>query len=182
MRALVLSLVLLPAMLAADVVTEMTPERIREAIAFGTKKKSLSNYPIGDEWNVLLNFSTPFLRVAQAAAEAASTYRPFGEADVTPDLIEPEIRLNAVASIYNVAIVSNVRAVVIVLPDGRVIQPSRVEERIEDYQNRYGAKGTARSLIAYFPLSVVMDGNEVRVVRGSESRTKFDHDAIRKIR
>ena len=84
--------------------------------------------------------------------------------------------------IHECAVVANVRAVVIVRPDGPVIQPSRVEQRIDDYQNRHGVKGTSRSLSVYFPLSVVAGGYEVRVGRGAESKTQFDHDALKKVR
>ncbi len=77
-----LSLVLLTACLVAteasgQIVQEMTPERIREAIALGAKSKELTAYKIQEEarwsWPPEIGvFTTPFLRVALAAHTAKS--------------------------------------------------------------------------------------------------------------
>jgi hypothetical protein len=67
----------------AQIVQDMTPERIREAIAFGTSSKELRPYKIQAKahwsWPPLIAvYTTPFLRVA-LAANGAKNPKPFNE-------------------------------------------------------------------------------------------------------
>src|SRR6266852_2889069 len=84
----------------AQVVHDMTPDRIREAIELGTKSKELSPYRIQEKarwsWPPLIAvYTTPFLRVALAANAAKRQYHAFTEADVTPEMTAPEIHVYA---------------------------------------------------------------------------------------
>ena len=71
----------------AQIVEDMTPEFIRNAIAIGIKEKDVSWYRIKEKasfsWPPLVAFyTTPFLRVVLAANEAKKHYKTFTEADV----------------------------------------------------------------------------------------------------
>ena len=79
---------------SAQVVTEMTPERIREAIA-DTKAKGCYVLSTG---GVLERFgrgclTTPYSRVVLAAQNAREKYQPFTEADVQPAMLAPEFEI-----------------------------------------------------------------------------------------
>src|SRR5712692_3213182 len=80
--------VALPVVVAAQIVTEMTPERIKEAIS---SEKATGCYELHKQsltGRVVVGcFTTPFSRVVAAAQNAKRKYKPFTEADVTPELI-----------------------------------------------------------------------------------------------
>jgi hypothetical protein len=168
------------------VVTEMTPELVREAIAYGAKEKKLRPYYLGgqggmmDARRTVATFTTPFLRVALAASEAKAAYKEFAEGDATPEMLAPELQIAAGAMSIG-RVIYGVKTVVIVGPDGKVTQPDRSEERIEEFSNAYGAKDSARGVTAYFPLSAIREDAEVRVVMdlGKEQRAKFKLDKVR---
>ncbi len=76
--------------------------------------------------------TTPFLRVALAANVAKKRYQRFTEADVTPEMIAPEIHVYATSQALEGAAIANVVTVVL-LPykskdRDRAVQPTRVIE------------------------------------------------------
>jgi hypothetical protein len=84
----------------AQIVREMTPELISEAITLGTKAKDLGPYRIQEKarWSwppLIAYYTTPLFRVALAANTAKKHYRQFTEADVTPEMLAPEIQVYA---------------------------------------------------------------------------------------
>ena len=173
----VASLAVFAAPVAAQVVTEMTPERVREAIAVGTSQKEAPYYEIrkggfgGSLYKPRLgSFTTPFLRVAQAAYEAKKQYRPFTEADVPAEMLAPELRVYGMSQAEG-ARIANVQAIVIT-PKGQrdpaaAIRPSSTAEVPVQYRNLMGMTAEGKSLMAVFPLEVLRESNEVHIIYDS---------------
>jgi hypothetical protein len=181
MLALFLWLAGAPAPAAA---LEMTPERLQAAIA-DTNAKPCYELKAGTFMKgVMIGcFTTPYSRVAAAASAAREAYKPFGEADVTPEMTAPDVHVHAFSFSRqgrpsgglrigggrrgDLGMV-NVVAVVVLPKDSKdrskAIQPDRSEEDLGTYQNAYGAQFTGRNLLAVFPLSVLTESNEVHVV------------------
>lgn len=157
----------------AQVLRDMTPDRIREAIAVGTKSKELSPYRIQEKarwsWPPLIAvYTTPFLRVALAANTAKKQYRAFTEADVTPEMTAPEIHVYATSKSLGGTGVANVVTVVL-LPHGnknsqQAIQPLRITAASEQYKNLFGFIGEGQGMLAVFPLDVWTEDKDVHVV------------------
>jgi hypothetical protein len=157
----------------AQIVREMTPERVREAITFGTKTKELSPYRIQEKarfsWPPLLAvYTTPFLRVALAANAAKKQYRTFTEADVTPDMLAPEIQVFATSKSIGGTGIANVVTVVLLPHNAKnppqAIQPTRTITAPEAYKNLFGFTGEGQGLIAVFPLDVWTEDKDVHIV------------------
>ena len=127
----------------AQIVRDMTPERIREAIALGTKSKELGWYRIQEKarftWPPLIAvYTTPFLRVALAANAAKKQYKPFTEADVTPDMIKPEILVYAESHAVLGTDIANVETIV-VLPHNskdasQAVHPTEMKDASQEYK------------------------------------------------
>lgn len=160
---------------AQGVVIEMTPDRIREAVAdervkgcYPLKTKGAGLPGARQEFG-LGCFTTPYSRVALAAQEARKKYESFTEADVKPELVAPVVEVVALPQQrrFGPGMV-NVEAVVIAPVKSKdraaAIQPLEREPLDSRYQNMLGATFEARGLVARFPLSVLAAGNEVRIV------------------
>lgn len=157
----------------AQIVRDMTPDQIREAIAVGTKAKDLGAYRIQEKarwsWPPLIGFyTTPFLRVALAANTAKKHYKQFTESDVTPEMLAAEIQVYAPSQAVQGTEIANVETIV-VLPSkskdrGQAIQPTRTSDASEEYKNLYGFSGEGKGKLAVFPIDVWQDGSEVHVV------------------
>jgi hypothetical protein len=157
------------------IVTEMTPALIEEAIRTGERGRiadtGLYRGAFGVMGDLRVGFySTPYLRVALAARLAKRDYRTFTPADVTPDMLVPELHIYAFPQVAG-AEVSNVTAVVVTPRKGtpdqkrdRAIHPLRVEPLTTQWANLFGAKFEGQGRIAAFPLSVLSEQNEVHVV------------------
>lgn len=70
----------------ADVIRGMNGEKIREAIAWGENapEAALEQYDLHQERSFVVNFDTPFLRVAQLARAMKIQNAPLDAADVSP--------------------------------------------------------------------------------------------------
>ena len=70
----------------AEVVRAMSAEKIREAIAWGENapEASLEQYTLHQERSFVVNFDTPFLRVAQLARARKIQNTPIDPTDVSP--------------------------------------------------------------------------------------------------
>jgi len=157
----------------AQIVHDMTPERIREAIAFGTKVKDLGPYQVQEKarfsWPPLIAYyTTPFLRVALAANMAKKHYKQFTEADVTPKMVAPEIDVYAPSHSGSGAHISNVETVVL-MPSkskdaSRALHPTEISEASEEYKNLLGFSGQGQAMLAVFPLEVWQENSELHVV------------------
>jgi hypothetical protein len=157
----------------AQIIQDMTPERIREAIALGSTVKDLRPYKIQEKarwsWPPLIAvYTTPFLRVALAANVAKQHYKQFTEADVSPEMIAPEIHIYAPSRAVDGTSVANVETIV-VLPynskdRSQAVHPTRMSEASEQYKNLFGFSAEGRGMLAVFPLEVWREDNEVHMV------------------
>jgi len=178
MKAYALSFVLVvTSMLAvnahAQIVRDLTPEQIREAIALGTKSKEIWPYRIQEKarwsWPPLIAvYTTPVLRVALGANAAKKRYQAFTEKDVTPEMTAPEIQVFAPSQSLESAAIANVVTIVL-LPhnskdSSQAIHPTRIIEASQEYKNLLGFTGEGRGLVAVFPIDVWTENNEVHVV------------------
>lgn len=113
-------------------------------------------------------YSTPFLRVAIAANRAKKQYKPFTEQDVTPEMVAPELHVYATAASLGDMKVANVEAVVVSKAGekdrSKVVQPAKLIELPEEFQNIFGAKVVGKSVLAIFPLDVLSEQNEIHIV------------------
>lgn len=116
-------------------------------------------------------FSTPFSRVVSAARQARALYKPFSEADVTPEMTVPQLDVFATAVWVRSPLppgVGNVQAV-LVMPKGAkdvsmAIHPTTTSEVSEEYKNLMGAALEGKSIHAVFPLDVLKPDREIVVV------------------
>lgn len=157
------------------VVLDMTPQLIAEAIQAGERGRvppGVLSEKSGWSWGSLhiATFSTPFMRVAAAAGQAKKEYKRFAAAEVTAELIAPELHVYAWATTEGVS-TSNVSAVVITPKKGsqaekmeRAVHPTRFEPIPQQFQNLFGATAQGVGRMAVFPLSALSQGNEVHVV------------------
>lgn len=120
-------------------------------------------------WAASVNFSTPYLRVALAAHSAKRKYLPFSEADVTPEMIAPELHVYAFPRPREgSAAVINVEAVVITPKRAKdrqqAIHPLRSDNLPLEFRNLLGYSGEGQGLLAVFPLALLTEEHEIHVV------------------
>ena len=163
---------------SAQIVTEMTPERIEEALKQEKGETCFplkTDTPMGMQSTYVGCFTTPFSRVAQAAQAARKKYKNFTAADVTPDMIAPHLEVLAPSHdpVGQGPGRTNVEAVVITprksKDRGAAIQPIISEEMTAEYKNLMGATFEGRGMRAVFPLSALSEANEVHVVYDEET-------------
>lgn len=154
----------------AQIVTDMTPELVQEAITKdGSGLYKLQERTIWGNGPELGYFTTPYSRVALAAALARTHDRPFTPADVAPEMLLPELHVYVTPqAVYgNMTEIANVKAVVVMPYQSKdrsaAIRPTRTEEVTEEYRNLIGAIAKGRSMMVVFPLSVLNENNELRV-------------------
>jgi hypothetical protein len=157
----------------AQIIRDMTPERIREAIALGTKSKDLRWYSVQEKarftWPPLIAvYTTPFLRVALAANAATKQYKTFTEADVTPDMIKPEILVYAESHTVQGADIANVETIVLLPHNSKdanqAVHPTEMKDVSQEYKNLLGFSGEGKGLVAIFPIDAWNENNDLRVV------------------
>jgi hypothetical protein len=166
----------LGATVQAQIVRDMSADRIREAIAIGNKAKDLGAYRIQEKarwsWPPLIGFyTTPFLRVALAANTAKRHYKQFVEADVTPEMLAPEIQVYAPSQAAGGAEIANVETIVLMPNKSKdtslAIQPRTIADATEEYKNLFGFSSVGKGKLAVFPIEVWQESTEIHVV--------FDH-------
>lgn len=176
----------------AQVVTTITPDAVRAAIALGGSAKQAPFYEIrrpgfvGSAFKPRLGyFTTPYLRIAQAAYEAKKQYKLFGENDVTPTMTAPELHVYGMAQAIG-ARVANVQTIVITAkgerdPD-KAFRPTSGTEVPVEFRNLMGMEAGGKSLMAVFPLEALRSGFEVHIIYDSGvpngSRTNFCEDCF----
>jgi hypothetical protein len=161
----------------AEIVREMTPAQIEQAI-----KAGLAGWPACYELkfgSVLAMkptvyvgcMTTPFSRVAGAARAAKKGYKPFGPDSVPPEMIAPVLEVFAFSQKEkgrgNKRI--DVTAVVVgqkeaKIGEGEIVQPTEANATKDEYQNAFGAEYIGFGMRAVFPLEVVAPDRELRVV------------------
>jgi hypothetical protein len=152
-----------PAPDVGSVVQEMTPERIREAIAESKEPDysiELETWPFSP-----VLFNTPYSRVAKAAGEAKKAYRPFTEKSVTAEMAAPHVTFVALPAIPppvdNPKQEDGQVAAIVVMP---VNSDDRTKAVLPLSQETFPAPSGGKAMAATFPISALSKGNEVRVV------------------
>jgi hypothetical protein len=176
-----IALLIIAPSLCAQVATEMTPERVAEAIAFGSQAKKMDPTILkSGKGPAVCVLSTPFMRVAQAAFDAKHAYKTFAEADVTPEMLVPTIDVvcpsvcvvEACTRAYGVG---TVQAIVITDKGGASPrQPMASAPMPSVYRNVFGAvTAEASGLLATFPAAAFQPGRELHVVFDKQVSAKF---------
>lgn len=157
MKPTLLSLLLSLGAVAADaqVVTEMTPQHIDQAIAMGTGRRP-APYSLRSK-NVWIEFDTPFLRVSQRAAAAPAADRSIA----TPDLLAPELRIQAAPEPLGDDVPA-IKQVLLERPDGTSVPPQSQTPFVDYAQSSRRKKIAIRGVRAVFPLSAFEPGVRFR--------------------
>ncbi len=177
---------------------QMSPERIRQAITWGLNapEKDLEQYEIRADRNWVLNFDTPFLRIAQFSRAMKIQNQPVSEADLSPKLVADELHVYAHAKLDSSASGSlslpNIEYIVIMkaTPDGpgETILPLSVLSFIRrvppSEADPWGPAKIAKSVKATFPLHALAPGNEVRILfeGGLIHSVKLEADLLARVR
>lgn len=184
-------IVLLTGIGVADgqLVANMTDADIEEAIRLGIDEKAAAKFlqsyvaqtRTGLGAGPLIGyFSTPFSRVVRAAAAARKQGRPFTRADVTPDLLAPQLEVLALshpaayspttAAVVDVTITSSNSN-----SPNEAIQPASTTPATSQHYALYGVSRENGATVAVFPLTAVAPGHRIRVsysdVIGSSAMT-----------
>ncbi len=126
----------------------MRPSDIQAAIVYGSSRKAVPRYVIrkggffGSVYKPVLGvFTTPFLRVAQAAFEAKKQYKVFSAADVSREMLAPVLLVYGFSPADGARIAS-VQSI-IVTPKGRhepetAIRPDSSKEVPVEFRNQMG--------------------------------------------
>jgi hypothetical protein len=161
----------------AQIIRDMSPERIREAIAVGSKAKNVWVYTIQEKarwsWPPLLAvYTTPFLRVALAANAAKKQYKTFAETDVTPDMLKPEIQVFIPSRALQGTSIANVQTIVLLPHNSKdaaqAVHPTSVTEATQEYKNLLGFTGEGKGMVAVFPIDAWREDYDAHVVFDAE--------------
>lgn len=164
--SLILALSVIAANAAAQVVTEMTPSRIDEAIALGVENRPEPYALRGrSSW---IEFNTPFLRLCERAASAPVADRSIA----TPELLAPELRVIAGPEPLGENVPS-VKKLLIVKPDGASIAPVSHESYVDYAQTARRKKIALKGMRAVFPITALQPGASFRLVLSDGSELKI---------
>lgn len=182
------------ALVYAQPIGDMCPQRIREAIEWGVSapESDLEEYPMRTDRTWLVNFDTPFLRVAQFSRAMKIQNMPISEADVSPKLAGGELHLFAHARVDAAGggVLPNIDYAVIIRPrtgeTPETIFPSAVQSflRRVPAEADSGPTRIAKSIKASFPLRALAAGNEVRLTfeGGSTQTIAITPDVVARVR
>src|SRR5262245_16472602 len=149
----VLLLSALPA--RAQVVTDMTPERIDQAIAARVDQEpqpcALRTKPLRME------VTTPYPRVLGRAATAPTVDGSLA----TKDLVAPELRITAAAEPLGDK-VPEVKGALVERPDGTQVKPTSQQSFLDYAQSTRRKKIAIRGVNAVFPIAVLEPGARFR--------------------
>ena len=179
---LVLALMIPAAMTGqAQIITDMSPERIRQAIAFGTSERDLGWYRIQEKarWSwppLIATYTTPYLRVALAANEAKKRYKIFTAAEVTPDMLAPVIVVRAWSRYSVDREVANVLMIVLLPHDSKDAAEAIHATEMQD-ASQFGFTEKGKGLLAVFPLESWREDKDLRVVFDREIPGSHADDA-----
>ena len=160
-------------------IVDLTPERVGEALALAADeaaaRKMLEAYTVQTRagWGkgpLLGGFSTPFSRVVQAALAARKNGRTLTAADISSDLLAPELHVVALSQrSANLEEMARVRTVALaergtLNAAGARIEPARIVELNTEYQTKYGTTFQGSGLVAIFPLRSVPPQAQIRII------------------
>ncbi len=136
----------------AQVITEMTPERIQQAIDAGLKAKP-AQYAVRTP-KLWIEFDTPYLRVAKKAAASADHPTP---SLATPDVVAPIINILAAPEPLGDN-VPGVKTVVAVRADGSIVAATSPQPFLDKAQSTRRKSIDIRGVRATFPIAVLEPG------------------------
>ena len=178
-----------------QVAATLTPAALEDAIRLAGDEKAarrfLEAYVLQTRagWGhgpLIGSISTPFARVVQAGLTARKQGGAFTIADVTPELMVPELHVIVLSQqpTYDESTMATVRSVFLAehgASAGR--PPSRTEQLTKAYQSRYGVASDRPTIVAVFSLDALTPDAEVRVVfdrtvRGATALSGCGHCAV----
>ncbi len=173
--------------------TAMTPDRLHEALEWGLNapETDLEQYPLRTERTWLINFDTPFLRVAQFARAMKIQNTPATDADVSPKLAGQELHVYAHARVgTGGGTLPNIDYVVILRARAGGASETILPTSVQSYVRRVpidadaGPTRIARSVKAVFPLGALAAGNEVRLTfeNGTFQTVAITPEALARVR
>ncbi len=164
---LVILLVALTA-LPAHAETPDPPSWVASAMKLGQTNK-VQPYPIERKFFggriIFATFTTPFLRVAIAAAEAHKKFKPFDASMITDEMLADTLVVHVLPIFSPDMVGAHRSADHIVIKKTKstdptsVIQPLFVEPFSESAANGFGAHIERQGLIATFPLTALREGS-----------------------
>jgi hypothetical protein len=177
----------------AQCANELTPDRLHEALAWGLNapETDLEQYPLRTERTWLINFDTPFLRVAQFSRAMKIQNTPATESDVSPKLAGQEVHVYAHARVASVGgPLPNIDYVVILRPHPGGASETILPTSVQSFVRRVpvdadsGPTRIARSVKAVFPLKALAVGNEVRLTfeNGTFQTATITPEALTRVR
>lgn len=176
----------------AEVVTEMTPALVEQAIKEG-QVKARSGLLAGLFGKVSLPgqygqggrkrpcfLMTPYSRVVFASHLAYSENRALTPDRLRPDLVAPELWVVCSPITHRTEEASDVRTISLVAGD-RAVPALRVETSRELYRDAFGFTYPALGMTAVFPLSALQPGAEVNVLYSGykDARIRLDLTGVR---
>jgi hypothetical protein len=183
-----------PEDLRAELARPLDGQRVREAIAYGRSASAeVDQYLLFQEASYVVNFDTPFLRVAQLAHAMKQQNTPLDEAAVSAKLTSEVVNVYVHARHEARAAggFREVEQVVIARPrEGgppELVTPVFIQSfvrRVPVPDDYAGPTLLARSLKAVFPLSALVPGAEVRIrfVGGTTQVVKLQADRLAQVR
>jgi hypothetical protein len=177
----------------AQCATELTPDRLHEALEWGLSapETELEQYPLRTERTWLINFDTPFLRVAQFSRAMKIQNTPATDSDVSPKLAGQELHIYAHARVgTGGGTLPNIDYIVILRPHPGGASETIIPVSVQSFIRRVpidadaGPTRIARSVKAVFPLGALAAGNEVRLTfeNGTFQTATITAEALARVR
>jgi hypothetical protein len=169
----------------------LSVDQVREAIQWGATAtdNELQQYVLKTEPTWMVNFDTPYLRVAQLSHAWKKQGRRIKDTDVPPGVIEPQVHVYALARQQPGVTekVKSLRHLTIRTPGAHEwVQPSSVQTNLSRTRNRndFSPAKIARSVQASFSVRDFSAGNELRVEfeDGTSERVVLSRDILAKAR
>ncbi|MCU0242356.1 MAG: hypothetical protein MUF51_08020 [Vicinamibacteria bacterium] len=165
----------------ADVVSPMTPDRIQDAIDYGRAAFGRPDAFSEFRWPGFASvwISTPYHRVAAAAALARLEERDFDIFSVTPEMLRPVVIIRSPPYLAAGDRSVHVERIVMITPPDiqgwrQIIEPDKTEKVETELRGPHGETLHGRGLIAEFPLKFLKAGYAIRITRSSGSDLQVD--------
>lgn len=167
--AVLVGLPLLAAPAQAQLVRQMTPTAVREALKEGAP---FGNYLLSPGGDPYVWVTTPYQRVASLGASARKKYKEVAPAEVPRTLLAATFDVSVDAWLGGDSIsypVFEVEHIVVTtwdpVRDNMVVhQPLRTKVEPKTWTTMMGVQKSGEGMVATFPLKLLADGTQVRVV------------------
>lgn len=173
-------LLLAPAVGSTQVLSQLTPAQVAEAIALGSRPKDARSFldlyrlrtrVLGSTGRTIGVFTTPFSRIVALALDAHERYATLTAADIPPEALNDDVEVHAwpmVVSERRLGQIASVRTVVLTPSGSRAraaaIQPTRTSNAVTKFANLFGATAAGESVTAVFQPADFIEGRDIHVV------------------